>query len=562
MLIRVNGKEIDAAEGSKLFDVIKGHHHKDGTYIALIRPSGTTQQQTSEFELVTTRGTMVVQLNDSTFASTWRTLVPQLTSVNVRWKTSKVFALGSFQSSLEVDRGSYDFLKYDCFFALGGFDNRTTYMMIARTDHKGQYGVKDGRIGRMTRGRHILDLIQEGDRILEVRPVLLELSEKNAFVTDDLDTVVEEGMSVETYVGVDLDRRSPVSCEQFLVVTESGTVALTDKTATYSACSDRTDVSLVPELSVVREEGDVTVRHDGSGSGRIYFYRKRRQLSPSHNLIGKVSNGKELMQLAPQGSRLTLISDPARIITIGMTQKEAGEFLASNGLVQSRTGLATDDAVVSEQEPELTMEIGKGQQIETFGVAAERISDWEFEETGSPKTVHYLRKMTGLDHKKIGTMKVFFTYPDMPMVTFVGDAKEASVLLPERSFDPESPAGQIAVTNMSRPNRGSIGIRLQSSAEFGPTGEERYGTNVAGNVLKGLEAMLKDLKDGDIVYLRESKSAPTIPKGPVKEKAPKAKAKKAPAKKKGTTEKAPVSRAKAAKKKEGGRPRTKASKPE
>ena len=51
-------------------------------------------------------------------------------------------------------------------------------------------------------------------------------------------------------------------------------------------------------------------------------------------------------------------------------------------------------------------------------------------------------------------MKVFFTYPDMPMITFVGDPEEASVLLPEKTFDTESVAGQVAVTNMSRPNRG------------------------------------------------------------------------------------------------------------
>ena len=33
--------------------------------------------------------------------------------------------------------------------------------------------------------------------------------------------------------------------------------------------------------------------------------------------------------------------------------------------------------------------------------------------------------------------------------------------------------GDMGVTNMSRPNRGLIGIRLQESDEFGPTGEER-----------------------------------------------------------------------------------------
>jgi UPF0288 family protein (methanogenesis marker protein 3) len=172
-------------------------------------------------------------------------------------------------------------------------------------------------------------------------------------------------------------------------------------------------------------------------------------------------------------------------------------------LRQRRTGLVDDLALVAEQEPELTMEIKEGGEVETFGVLPEKVSVWEFDDERSPRTSHYIRKMTGLDHKPIGTMKVFFTFQDMPMITFVGNPKEASVLIPENPFDDESPRGQVGVTNMSRPNRGTIGIRLEASPEFGPTGEERYGTNAAGKVVSYIETMLNGTKDGDIIYLRE-----------------------------------------------------------
>ena len=190
-------------------------------------------------------------------------------------------------------------------------------------------------------------------------------------------------------------------------------------------------------------------------------------------------------------------------MTIGMTQKDARSFLEARGLIQKRTGLADDGALVGEQEPELTMEIKQGMEVETFGVLPEKVSVWELDDENAPKSAHYLRKMTGLDHKPIGTMKVFFTYPEMPMITFVGNAKEASVLLPESPFEIDSPRGQVGVTNMSRPSRGTIGIRLEGSGEFGPTGEERYGTNVVGAILSDLERLMKDIKDGDIIYLRE-----------------------------------------------------------
>ena len=107
-------------------------------------------------------------------------------------------------------------------------------------------------------------------------------------------------------------------------------------------------------------------------------------------------------------------------------------------------------------------------------------------------------------------VKVFFAHPEMPMITFFGNVKEASVLMPENPFGEESPRGQVAVTNMSRPNRGTIGIRLERSAEFGPTGEERYGSNVFGNILSDLSHMLKDVHDGDIIYLRERKEGEEI----------------------------------------------------
>ncbi len=515
MLLKVNGRDKQVGAGARLSEVIAGEPYTPGATLAVTRSTSSIQKETSEFEVVMSKGSFVIRLNDSPFAEVWRQNLAQIVGSGVRWQSLKVMAMGSFPTELEVDRERYHHSKNDCFFALGGFDNRSTYIMIAKVDHDGGYGVKDGRFGRVTRGRHLLREIKEGERILDIRPVVLQMSEKDAFATTGLDLVLEEGMAVDTYVHVDLDRRSPVSCEQLLVVSGDQRLNVTDRTFTYSGNSDRMDVSLVREHVEVREEGDVTVRSEGSFTGRVYFYRKRRQLSSAHNHVGKVTLGQELLRLAPQGSHITLLTTPSRIMTVGMTQGEAGRFLQARGLRQRRTGLTTDEAVVAEQEPELTMEIKDGEEVETFGVSPEKITVWELDDVHSPRTSHYVRKMTGLDHKPVGTLKVFFAFPDMPMITFYGNAKEASVLLPENPFGEESPRGQAAVTNMSRPNRGTIGIRLEGSPEFGPTGEERYGSNAFGMVLSDLNVMLKDVHDGDIIYLRERKAdeevAPVAP---------------------------------------------------
>ncbi len=255
MLLTVNGKEKNIETGARLSEAINGEPYNAGALIAVTRSTSSMQKETSEFEIVTLKGAFVIRLNDSEFAKSWRELIPQIVGSGVRWQSTKVVAVGSFPSSLEVDRGRYRYSRYDCFFALGGFDNRSTYMMMAKIDHEAGYGVKDGRFGRVTRGRHILKEIEEGERIEAIRPVVLELSEKDAFVTTDLDLVLEEGMSVDTCVQVALDHRSPVSCEQFLVITNGNRFNITDRTATYSANSERMDVSLIPEHVEVREDG-------------------------------------------------------------------------------------------------------------------------------------------------------------------------------------------------------------------------------------------------------------------------------------------------------------------
>jgi putative methanogenesis marker protein 3 len=313
-------------------------------------------------------------------------------------------------------------------------------------------------------------------------------------------------MLIETFVSIELNKESPVSSEHFLVVAEGGTIPITDRTHTYAACSSRMDVVLVPEKGGIREVDLVTVRHDGVGTGRIYFYQERRQVSPAHNIVGRVVGGSEIVRNASAGSKITVVTNPLMIMTIGMTQKHAAEFLNKAGLIQIRQGISDDDAIVVEQEPELTMEALHTKNIETFGVPKGKISEWVLDDQGSPKSAHYLRKMSGLDHKPVGTLKVFFTYPDMPMITFEGNPKEAAGLLPEKSFETESVRGQLGITNMSRPNRGMIGIRLEGSNEFGPTGEEAYGTNIVGKVASDLSTLIEGLKDGDIIYIREAKA--------------------------------------------------------
>jgi UPF0288 family protein (methanogenesis marker protein 3) len=217
-----------------------------------------------------------------------------------------------------------------------------------------------------------------------------------------------------------------------------------------------------------------------------------------------VEKGRSILAHAKKGDRVTVATDVKRILSVGMTQAEGQKFLKERGIKQIRTGDTSDDAIITEQEPEWTMHAVKGSEAETFGAPANKVFDVSFDRMNENESVHYFEKLTGLDHKPIGTLKVHFAFAGMPMVTFEGDEERGKALYPGAEFK-KCKKGDIGITNQSRPNCGLIGVRLEDSKEFGPTGEEPYGTNIAGTLKGDLKKFAEGLEEGNIVYVREEK---------------------------------------------------------
>ncbi|MDR2866178.1 MAG: methanogenesis marker 3 protein [Methanomassiliicoccaceae archaeon] len=502
MKVTVNGIVKEVPSKATLKDAISGEPYADGSLISIYLSTERIKEETNDLELVTTKGSMTLHLDDSNDARTWKKIVGKIEGIGARWVTRRIAAFGSFPTDLKVSREARMYRYCDCFFSLGGFDNSTTYMMIAMEGHKWPYGAGTGRIGRITSGRHILGMLREGDKIISIRPVVSEKRSENIIVTKDTGHKLEEGMSIETYVNVSLNRRSPMSCEHFLVTASKGYVDISDTCGSYAACSDNTDVVLNDEEKAVRGEGHVTVRTAGIGKGRIFFYKERRQMLQPHNDIGKITLGKSILAHAKAGDRVTVSADQRRVLSVGMTQSEGQRFLDSFGVRQVRTGDTSDDAVIVEQEPEWTIHATSGSEAETFGVPAEKVFPISLNRKGEPASVHYFEKVTGLSHKPIGTMKVHFAFKGMPMMTFEGDEERGKALYPGTEFK-RCKKGDIGITNQARPNCGLMGIRLEDSKEFGPTGEEPYGTNITGTFKGDIKRLADGSKEGDIIYIRE-----------------------------------------------------------
>ena len=502
MKVTVNGREKELGKDAVLRDAVKDEIYDPDSLISVHLSTERLVGETDDFELVTPRGTMVLHLDDTDGARLWRSIISSVKGSTSRWSTKEIIAFGSFATDIPADRTERQYRQYDCFFTLGGFDNHSTYVMIARKDHRRSYGADIGSIGRITQGRHILEASAEGEELLDIRPVVSETSSENVIVTKDLGYRLEEGYSVDTNVLIKLDERSPASAEQVLIVSSKGHINVTDSTGTLIGCGDDLDVAVPDEDHMTREKGCVAVRNTGHGAGRLLIYKERRQSSPLHNTAGTVERGFGIISKAAKGDKITVITEPARILSVGMTQSEGEKFLSGLGLKQKRTGDTSDGAVIVDQVPEMTLMAISGGAAETFGVPKEKV--FRIQLDGSrPGDVYYFRKITGLSHKPVGSLKTQFSFPGMPMITFYGDEERSKSLYPQEPFK-KCRKGDIGITNQSRPHHGLVGIRLQDSKEYGPTGEEPYGTNIVGRFEDDL-GRLGETEEEETIYVTEAK---------------------------------------------------------
>lgn len=503
MIVKVNGKDKTLEKGATLKDAVAGEKYHPGSVVSVHLSTERLVKESDDFEIRFESGkSVVLHLESGEDAEIWKEHMGSMPGLTVRWTNRQIAAVGSFPTGIPVNREKRRYRKYDVFFALGGFDSDTTYMMIAREEHRGSYGAGPGVIGRVTLGRHVIDQMREGEVIGSVTPLMSETSRENVIVTSDLAYKLDDGYSVDTFVTVELDRKSPMSAEHLLVLSKEGYLDITEASGSYIASSEDLDVDIPQENHVVRAPGVITVRNTGPGTGRVYIYKERRQMLPSHNHAGTVTNGLSIAMFAKAGDKMSVVTNPERILTVGKTQKEGAEFLASMGLRQKRTGDTSDSAIIVDQTPEVTLEAVHAGSIETHGAPRDSIYKVSLDRKKNHMNAYYFDKVTGLSHKPIGALRVHFAYKGMPMVTFDGDEVRGKALYPNDPFKKVS-RGDIGVTNQARPQHGLIGIRLENSKEYGPTGEEPYGTNVFGKFLGDLDKMMKGIKDGDTVYITE-----------------------------------------------------------
>jgi putative methanogenesis marker protein 3 len=507
MHVMVNGDEIQLPDGSTIKDAINEANapYKEGCVLGVIKGKEEVERHVNKYKFKTTRGSIIIELTPDCppeLLKTWKKQYKEFENLRIRWTTSNEVALGPIKTDLTPTRDEHDYLTWDVILSLSGFTAEATHIIFSKENHNAVYGApkeNKGIFARVVGGKKTILELTDDDVVKSVNPVVERKNIIKSAAITKLETIISDGNEIFTYVLVEPTKKSPSSVEHFFALSEKGHLNVDYESDSFVGFYGLQGLEKPAEHIDQRRRGTVTLRNKGRGVGRIYAYREDRVSTPSHTIIGHITKGIQLVDIAGRDDKITVKTVPERIMTLSMTQKESEEFLKSHGIEQIREGSQDDDAVVVIQDPQHTMEIIDQKQVKTMGVPDDQIVYIDINDN-APKSSWYFQKITGLLDSPVGSLNVLFAFPGMKVMMFKGDPMESKTLVPENTPKGCVKAGEIGVTNMSRRQIGVIGVRFENNDEFGPTGEPFQGTNIIGNIVKGIENLEK-FKEGDTVYV-------------------------------------------------------------
>lgn len=509
MRVKINDVEMDMDAGSTVEDAIKlsDAPYIEGSAIALIEGREELESHVNKYKIVTTQGSIIIELVDDAEILTdfWKNNYKDFIGTAIRWTTSNEVAMGSIVSNLEPTQNEYQYNRWDVIISLSGFSNEATHVLFSKSKHKAVYGVPDqnrGVIATIVGGKRTIAKLKNTDEVVNIEPIIERKSVINSASVTDFSTQLKEGNELFTYMEVEANPDAPISFEHFLKIIEDGTFKVDYESESFIGNYILKGLEKDSEAIEKRKRGTVTLRNQGNGVGRVYIYREDRVSVPTHNIIGYVTKGIQILDTVNENEKITVITNPEKISTVAKTQTQAEEYLDNLGIEHERDGVTDDDAIIVAQDPHYTVQINQDKKIKTLGVQPKDFVEIELYPEESPSSVWYFRKITGLLDGDVGHLQVVMAIKEMDILMFSAVSKEAKGLIPEKTPDGIVHAWDICVSNMACKHIGNIGIRFVDNKEFGPTGESFGSTNIIGRVVGGFDN-LKAFKEGDTVYVKE-----------------------------------------------------------
>ena len=500
--IEVNGQKLEVNDRAVLKDVLDAVKpiYDPGTTIGILKTGEKKEEATSEYKIITNKGEVRIELAGEHAAFT--KFSHDLINIKAHWESGNSIAFGPVETDIIPEKGEKRFNRYDVFFGTGGYDSKISYLIFSKYKHYSDYGSpKDGVFGKIISGKGIIAGLKQGDAILKIEPVTKWETLLDKICTSDLSTKLEDGMRIFTYFNVDLVKESPEGAEHFLALIRKKIFRVDTFSNSFISDDGLKGEGCHYEHWEARSEGTVAVRTDGVGNGRIYIYKGDRTSSAVHSVVGHITDGLELARIAHAGDRLTVRSNPERVMVLGTGFSQAEKLLTARGLKLEKRGYTGDDAIIVEQDPDTTIEIISNGGIAGLGVKSDKIIDVTFYDDLAPKTLDFFRHSLRLKDRPLGPLPVVFTYENTYLFRSEKEAEAYKEINPENIPKTEVKAGEIAVTNQAARRYGMIGVKLVDDTKYGPTGEKFECTNIIGKVIH--PERLKGVKAGDIVYIRE-----------------------------------------------------------
>ena len=513
MLIKVNGKEIDVAEGSTIQDVIEETNapYTPGSIICLIKGKKELEKNITKYKIKTTKGSIIIELVDNEEAKpiidVWKNQYEEFADLSIRWSTSTEVAVGPIVTDLEPTHDEFKYYEGDVVLSLSSFSNESTHLIMLKENTTNVYSVppyNKGIFARVIGGKKTLEKLTDDDKVIGIEPIIERSTTTDTSSVSDLSTVLEEGNELYTYISFEIDDESPVCVEHLFSIIKDNRIKVSFDSNSFVGFYELEGIDKPKEMTTQRVRGTITIRNEGSGVGRMYVYRENRVLTPNHTTVGRITAGMEIIDIAKKDDFITVKSEQQRLLLLGKSQSDASKILAEAGVEHIREGVTDDNAVIVEQSPRHTIDILKEGKVVTKAIEADKLCEIEFVDN-APRSVKYFKLISGLLENPVGKIKVHFAVPGMHITIFEGNKKLAKGLVPENNPIDVVNECEIGITNMSAKSAGLIGVRFEPNHEFGPTAESFNATNIIGKMISNTEG-LENLKEGVVVYVRESMS--------------------------------------------------------
>ena len=487
--VTVNGVVAEVEENLTIGEVIRelDPHFTEGTLIGKIRGK---RDKAGACVFKTSRGRFITDIRDQL----------DFKDIGVSWITEDMIVFGPIPSK-EITKSTQKNVKRkegDIFLLRSDLDS---YVGIALSDHEEISTIQEGEetdvMGKITAGVSVARKLTKEDII---KGISREYEAKNILEKVSPETPVTQGDEILSHVSVDLYDSAPKSVDVLFSYLKNydHKITITDSAKAYirSECKITVRIPLENNRNF-RKKGDLLIRNVGERINSIYLYRSDHMPQPSMNKIGKVTNGLELVEVAKNGDKLLIHTNPEQIFVLGKTQSEAEEFLRERGIAQKRDGSENDDAIIITQTPSRTMEITD--TLVTEGIPSDRLVRIKFFKEEAPVTTEHIFEASGLySNYPIGKLTVMSSSESLILLETEGKKKA----IVHENLPEKGEVGLLGMTNMSRQWYGLLGVRFEESDEYGPTGEELESTNIIGKIVEGVEG-LKKLEAGSTVYFME-----------------------------------------------------------